>query len=116
MSVALSECQVKEGGFQKGLEIVAARRSKVFSSPKNFKLPCNLSCIDSDAATKVHFKEVDDLAAMQSVTVRVKAVLVGMPEHVQVRDSWRGLTKQECIVADTTGTIQIVLWEEKIGL
>ena len=29
MSVALSDCQVKEGGFQKGLEIVAVSRSKV---------------------------------------------------------------------------------------
>ena len=28
-SVALSDCQVKEGGFQKGLKIVAASRSKV---------------------------------------------------------------------------------------
>ena len=27
-SVALSDCQVKEGGFEKGLEIVAASRSK----------------------------------------------------------------------------------------
>ena len=63
----------------------------------------------------MHLKHVDNLAVMQSVTVRVKAVLVGMPEHVQVRDSWRGLTKQECIVADVTGTIRIVLWEKKIG-
>ena len=36
-SVALSDCQVKEGGFQKGLEIVAASRSKVLPSPKKFK-------------------------------------------------------------------------------
>ena len=61
----------------------------------------------------MHLKKFDDLAVMQSVTVHVKAVVVGMPEHVQVRDSWRGLTKQECKVADTTGTIRIVLWEKK---
>ena len=78
-SVALSDCQVKEGGFQKGLEIVAASRSKVLSSPKKFKLPCDLSRIDPDAATEVHLKEVDNLAVMQSVTVCVKAVVVGMP-------------------------------------
>ena len=113
-SVALSECQVKEGGFQKGLEIVAASRSKVLSSPKEFKLPCDLSRIDPDAAAEVHLKDVDNLAVMQSVTVRVKAVLVGMPENVQVEDSWRGLTKQECIVTDATETIRIVLWEKKI--
>ena len=71
-------------------------------APKKFKMPCDLSRI---AATEVRIEEVEDLAVMQSVTVHVKAVLVGMPEHVQVRDSWRGLTKQECIVADATGTI-----------
>lgn len=45
-SVALTECQVKEGGFHKGLEIVATNRSKVVSSPKTFKLLCDLSRID----------------------------------------------------------------------
>ena len=63
----------------------------------------------------MHLKKFDDLAVMQSVTVHVKAVVVRMPEHVQVRDSWRGLTKQECKVADATGTIRIVLWEKKIS-
>ena len=39
-----------------------------------------------------------------------------MPKHVQVRGSWWGLTKQECVVADATGTIQIVLFgRKKIG-
>ena len=47
----LSDCQVKEGGFQEELEIVAASRSKFLSSPKKFKLPCDLSRIDPDAAT-----------------------------------------------------------------
>ena len=60
------------------MEIVAASRSKVLSSPKKFKLPCDLSRIDPDTATEVHLKEVDDLAVMQSVTVRVKPVVVGM--------------------------------------
>ena len=50
-SVALSDCQVKEGGFQEELDIVAASRSKFLSSPKKFKLPCDLSRIDPDAAT-----------------------------------------------------------------
>lgn len=74
--VALSDCQVKEGWFQKGLEIVTASRSKVVSSPKKFKLSCDLSCIDPDAVTEVCIEEVEDLAVMQLVTVRVKAVLV----------------------------------------
>ena len=47
-SLALTECQAKKGGFHKGLEIVAASRSKVVSSPKKFKLLCNLSHIDPD--------------------------------------------------------------------
>ena len=73
---------LSEGGFNKGLEIVALSRSKVVSSPKKFKLPCNLSRIDPDALTKVHIKEPEDFAVMQSVTVCVKAILAEMPEHV----------------------------------
>ena len=113
--MALSDCQVKEGGFHKGLEIVAASRSKVVSSTKKFKLPCDLSCIDPDASNEVRIKELEDLVVMQSVTVNVKVILVGMLEHVQVKDSWRGLTKQECVVGNATETIRIVLWEKKIG-
>lgn len=93
-SVALTECQVKKVGFHKGLEIVATNRSKVVSSPKTFKLLCDLSCIDPDALTEMRIEELEYLAVMQLVTVHVKAILVGIPEHVQVKDSWRGLTKQ----------------------
>ena len=53
---------------------------------------------------------------MQSVTVHVKAILVGMPEHVQIKDSWQGLTKLERVVGDATGTIQIVLSEKKLAV
>ena len=66
---------LSEDGFNKGLEIVALSRSKVVSSPKKFKLACNLSRIDPDAVTKVHIKEPEDFAVMQSATVCVKAVL-----------------------------------------
>ena len=41
---------------------------------------------------------------MQSVTVHVKVILVGMPEHVQIEDSWQGLTKLERVVGGATGT------------
>ena len=114
-SVAVTHRQLKEGGFRRRLEIVAAGKSKIGPSPIKFKLPEDLSCIDPDASSEVRIEEIENLAVMQSVTVHVKLMLVGVPERVQVKDRWRELTKQECVLGDATGTIQIVLWEQKIG-
>jgi len=73
-SVSVTDCQVKEGGFRRGLKIVAASKSKVGpSSPKKFKLPEDLSRIDSDASSEVHIEEIENL-------VHVKTMLVGVPE------------------------------------
>ena len=55
-SVALTDCQVKKGGFHKGLEIVAASRSKVVSLPRKFKLLYDLSRVDPNALTEVRIK------------------------------------------------------------
>ena len=89
--------------------IVAASRSKVGPSPKKFKLLEDNSRIDPDASTEVRIEELENLAVMQSVTVHVKTMLVGVPGHVQVKDSWRQITKQECVVGDANETI----WKEK---
>lgn len=85
-SVAVTHCQVKEGGFRRGLEIVAAGKSKIGPSPLKIKLPEDLSSIDPDASSEVHTEEIENLAVMQSVTVHVKTILVGVPERVQVKD------------------------------
>ena len=53
---------------------------------------------------------------MQSVTVHVKAILVGMLEHVQIEDSWQGLTKLVHVVGGATGTVRIVLSEKKLAV
>lgn len=55
-SVELTDCQVKKGGFHKGLEIVAASRSKVVSLPRKFKLLYDLSRVDPNALTEVRIK------------------------------------------------------------
>ena len=55
----------------------------------------------------VRIEELENLAVMQSVAVHAKTILVGVPERVQMKDRWGGLTKQECIVGDATGTIVI---------
>ena len=77
-----------------------------------FKLLENHNHIDPDALTEVHIEELEYLAVMQSVTVHVKTILVGVPKHAQIKDNWWWLTKQECVVGDyskgedNTGSLQ----------
>ena len=56
--------------------------------------------------------EIQDVAVMQPVTIHL---MVGPPESVQSTKTWRDLKKQECVVADVTGAVRLVLWEKDIG-
>ena len=91
-SVAVTDYQVKEGGFHRGLKIVTASKSKVGpSSPKKFKLPEDLSRIDSDASSEVRIEEIENL-------VHVKTMLVGVPkrESDPASESEKVLCLEDC--------------------
>ncbi len=113
--VALLQCQVKEtvlSGSRFEL-MTSPSRTKATKSHKAFRLPADLSDIDPDAHVKISLDKLQDLAVSQFVAVQVKVVQVRQTEEVQLKGTWRTVTKQECVVADISGTARIVLWEER---
>ena len=111
--VCLTECQVKEAFGSADFEIVASpRRTNALKSEKKFELPKDLNMIDPDT---ILLEELQDIAVNQSTSVQAKAVRVGMPEDVQSKTTWRVLQKQECVIADTTGSGRLVLWQNDIN-
>lgn len=71
--------------------------------------------IDPDTTMQVDLDSLQDLAVNQKVNVRIKAVTVHPGEEIERKGSWRSLQKQECLVADDTGTGRTVLWQQDIG-
>ncbi len=118
--IALVNCQVKESPvqFQSGgkFEILASTRSKVERSPQKFKLPEDMKSIDpeSGAGQEILLKDLEAIAVKQHVTVSFKVVSVESPVDVTTK-AGKKLVKQECLIADVTGTTRLVLWQGDVG-
>ena len=109
-SIALNGCTVKDG--EAGLEIVSNRKTKVEQSSRHFSVPENL---DPSESKNVSVDEIENISLTQTVNVVVKVISVEKPGSVRAVNSWRELTKQDCIVGDDTESIRIVLWERDVG-
>ena len=99
---------------KKQFEIVASSRSSVEKSPqKKFSLPIDLKALDPDyeSAPEIQLRELDDVSVSQHVTISAKVVGV----EAQSSKSGKSLLKQDCSVADATGTSRIVLWEGDVA-
>ena len=110
-SVVLNGCSVKEG--QAGsLEIVSNGKTKIERSSREFSIPENL---DPRESRDVMVEEIENISLTEAVNVVVKVVAVEKPHNVRAANSWRELTKQDCVVGDVTETVRVVLWEEDVG-
>ena len=120
-SIAILNCQVKQqaefnSGSDSTFEILASSRSKLQTSPHKFNLPQDFEIADADSqpSPQISINEVDDLSTGQHVCVLGKVVQSDSPMPVQNK-SGQLLHKQECIMADESAQIRLVLWEDDIN-
>ena len=117
--IAIVNCQVKEKtefnfGNSSAFEILATNRFKVEASRHNFDLSQDLEITDQDEAPlAISIMEVDDISTGQHVCVSAKVVQLDTPIPVHNK-SGQLLHKQECILADESAKIRMVLWETDI--
>lgn len=114
--ITIMNCQVKEKtefthGNDTTYEILASTRSKVHASPHKIDLPDNF--VTSDQPSQITLSEIEDLTCGQQVSIRAKVVHLDTSMPIQSRNG-KLLHKQESIIADETGQIRLVLWEENI--
>ncbi len=116
LPVAVNDCTIKQSHIGDSLEIqAAARHTGVDMSPRKFTLSTDPCTIDPDRAVDVHIRDLKTVAVNQCITVLCKVLVVHTPERVDSKKTWRVLTTQEYIIADATGAIRIMLWQEDIG-
>lgn len=107
MSIAVTDCQVKEDEFHGGLQTVGANRSKVGTSPKKSKLPDDLDRSTHQRAWEPGSSGVSDY----------------IRESDPYWSSWTSWSQRQVVrvntarmcCGDATETMQIVIWEENIG-
>ena len=96
---------MKTGKFDSSLEVVImSSYIEVEISPKKFP-------IESATATSL---EVNTISVNQLINVSVKVSKVSNPSQVTSKN-FNLLTKQDCILKDSSSTIRVVLWESDVG-
>ena len=113
-SVSLVNCSVKEYKSGDGFEVMASKRSKVYSSPKKFKLDelerfCGLTKLSK-------LEDVNDVAVHQKVIIQGKVTIVKSAEQVESNFTGKKFVKQDCVIADQSGAYRVVLWEEAVDM
>ena len=110
---------IKQSKYDDGMEVIASPKTKLELSPKRFKIDQDLYMLKEESIppeiTLSQLQDVDILVTPK-VSVSGKIVKVHEPNSVMSSKKNKLLNKQDCIIADNTGTAKIVLWENKIGL
>ena len=95
--------------------MASTKRCSVVKSEKEFELPQDRHTIDPDVPKEIMLSEIPSCTVNQYVTVEIKVLDVSAPVTVESKKMWREIRKQDCVVADGSGTSRLVLWQEEIG-
>ena len=105
--VELHNCQIKRSRQGHEMEVLLKTATVIKPSTKTFDLSNDIDT----PPTPVTLVEVHAMPEYSKVTVIVKVLSKGDPIKLD-----NGKTKQEVMVADSSGVIIVTLWEEKIDL
>ena len=101
--IAIRNCKVQQSSSSAAIEVVTSpRKSKVEISSWTFELPNVIVALDPDRSLLIGLEELDDLSLMQAVTLTAKVVQI--QNLMKITGTWPDLTKQDGMIADTTGS------------
>ena len=105
--ICINNCQVKSDK-DSGNEITLTTKTKIDQSPRKHPVQAT----DLSKITQVN--DIPHLANGQQVNVKVKVVRLSQSVEVNNR---KGVTlkKQDCVIADVSGSIRLVLWENDVS-
>ena len=107
-SVTISNCEIRPSKLDNDeLEVIVRSTSSIQMSPSKFNVPSDISV----ASQSVTISEIKDLPLFKSISVTAKAIQVHQPEQI-----FNGKVKQDIQLADYTGAVNLVLWEEDVGM
>jgi hypothetical protein len=109
--VALSGCRIQQSSFDSNLEIKTGKNTTLEQSHKLFKLEVSDIAL---SAPNITIDELSTLSVNQLVTVKGKIVKVYASADVKSKNG-KTLTKQDCMLRDTSDTCRIVMWQQDVG-
>jgi ribosomal protein L37AE/L43A len=114
-SIKLVNCQIKRVSSTSDdvqFEVVVASTTSVENSTKQYKVTTE-DYEDNTVTKDVKLEDIHDISVNQRITLKIKVISVKDPEKIT---SKAGIlyTKQECIIADSSGNCRCVLWEQNV--
>lgn len=96
-----------------GREVVLNSTTPV-DSERNFTVSSQAPPSGEETST-MNVEELADMSSGQEVAVNIKVVKLGKIENVTSKRRGSELRKMECMVADSTGSCRLVLWEDDVS-
>ena len=107
-TVTISNCEIRPSKVDDELEIIVKSSSGLQRSATKFQIPDDITGLYSIQCITI--EHVEELPIFKKISITAKAVLVSDQEQV-----YNGKAKQDVKLADTTGSICLVLWESDVG-
>ena len=117
--LAITNCSVQKRKASDELEIVAGSKSDIICSPKKFRIDNDLVSSTCPSGTSVCTCNASSLEEISSFAINQHINITGKVQSVKPVETVKGrhgtLTKQDIVIADSTGVCQCVLWERDVG-
>lgn len=104
--VTLTDCLIQKNKYKSCLEIILRSHTKIEPSTSEF----NVTDLETAGSSTILLNQMHEFSDYQRVTMNVKVMKVHEPSKLS-----GGKTKQDIIVADSTGKATVTLWEDNIG-
>lgn len=105
-TVRLLDCEIKKSRYAEKYEVIVKKTSTISPSPKQI----DLSSI-RDLDNEIKLEDVASKDPYDQISVKVKVLKIDDPVTVN-----GGLTKQDVIISDNTGTVKFTIWEDVVNL
>ena len=105
-AVSIEHCEIKKAKYSDDMEVIINNSTKFSMSPKKF----NVSHSEvSTSDTSVPLGSIPQLHNFQTIIVIAKILSIGDPVEVKT-----GLTKQDLIISDSSGTAKLTVWQDDV--
>ena len=115
--LTIMNCSIKQSTYAAtvgNFELYGKSGTKVIPNPeKKFHIPDNLICTNPPSVLNL-LQDLKDMQSGQCVTVSGKVLSIKVPAAV-TSNTGSKLQKQECILADSSISVMLVIWQDEIG-
>ena len=112
--IALRNCSIQIRKRTLDLEVIA-NDMEVAASLKKYKVDKSVLLRSKPSVKLCSISEVCKLAPGALTSIMAKVTSIKPPDKLLKKDRMTHVTKQDCLISDSSGTCRMVLWADRVG-